>query len=125
MKPNIYILLIFLSLVFSCEKDIEFKYDINLLINNVWGIPQVIDVSPLIVNPDLSAPTNFQENGIVVIANQYEDFWRIYNSTSITLQNLLEIWQINELNDSTLHVHKLRYPDGEYLMECVYLPAKK
>lgn len=121
MKYSHWILIIFLFVLQSCDKENEFIYDIDLLCDVSWGIP-FVQSEGTEAYTDLSAPTIFKKDGTVNIGNRFFDSWRIYDSRSIVLDNKAELWLIIELSDSILHVSKNVFPSGDFLAECLYYP---
>jgi len=120
MNRKLILLLIFIVIV-SCEKEIEFQYNLDQLCEVNWGIPFVKD-QRLDNYVDLSSPTIFHKDRSMEIADQVYDFWSIYDSKSILIQNMSELWIIYELNDTVLHVNKIKHPKGDFIAECIYEP---
>ncbi len=114
------ILFSFLILLTACKEDIEFKFDLDDLIDTKWGIPEIIETAPDVIDYDLSAPTIFYEDGHMIIGASRYDFWRIRNSRSIHIEQMAEIWYVIELTPYKLHVEKSKYPSGSFILRCVY-----
>lgn len=111
----------FFFILFSCDEEDEFFYNLDLLCEVSWGIPFVQSQGSESYT-DLSSPTIFHKDGTFNIGNQYFDLWRVYDSKSIVLENKAELWLIIELNDSVLHVSKNSFPRGDFIAECIYNP---
>ena len=106
----------------SCDKEQEFDYDINHLLLTHWGIPHVIE--PGQEEIDLAAPTIFYPEGYVTIGPDRTDFWMIRDPKSILLEQAGEIWFIINLSPDTLYVEKTRYPEGTFIVKCIYHPME-
>ncbi len=110
-----------LILFASCEDDdAEFHFNLDYLIDTQWGIPDVIEVSPDVIDYDLSAPTVFYEDGSMIIGDSRYDFWRIRDAKSIHIERMAEIWFIIELTPEKLHVERSEYPSGKFILRCIY-----
>ena len=122
MNKN-YILILFsiLFLFSSCDKETEPQFNLDQLCDTNWGIPYIVSQGSADY-VDLSAPTIFHKDGTMEIGNQIYDFWRTYDSKSILIQNISELWIIIELNDTLLHVNKIKHPKGDFVAECIYKP---
>lgn len=103
-----------------CDSGEEFIFDVDVLISTPWGIPQVIE--PGAGNIDLEAPTIFYEEGYVEIGPSKTDFWSLRGDRSIFLEQAQETWFIIDLSEERLYVEKNSYPDGTFLVKCVYYP---
>ena len=118
------LLLIVLCLgFFACEKEQDFYFDIDHLLHTHWGIPHVIE--PGLEPINLSAPTIFYPEGHVTIGPDKTDFWRIHDTRSIQLQESGETWFIINLSPDTLYVEKTRFPQGTFIVKCIYFPMEQ
>src|SRR6056297_767685 len=117
-----FVLFLFMMLIISCEKDKDFKYDMNDLIDTEWGVPEIEELAPGVVEYDKSAPTIFYENGQVQFGNSRFDSWEVYDSESLHIFDKQQIWQVIKLTDNELHVEKLKYPGGSFILRCKYYP---
>lgn len=106
--------------LFSCEKDEEFAYDMDLLVDKEWGVPQVNQGSY-----DQSAPTVFKEDGTVTFGGTRQDTWDVRDSRSLFIQRRSEIWQVLNLTETRLEVDILKYPEGDFKASCVFRPLEK
>jgi len=113
-------LILLLLILISCEDDVEFKYDIDDLIDTRWGVPHIEEVAPNVTDYDQSAPTIFYDDGTMIIGDSRYDFWRIRNSHSLHIEKMGEIWFIRELTPNKLHVEKSTYPAGNFILRCIY-----
>jgi|SRR6056297_391422 len=125
MKAMRFILPLAILLLWSCEKDKDFKYDLDKLIGTRWGIPQVEEVAPGVGNYDQSAPTVFYEDGRVSFGDSRFDTWEVYGSKSLHIFDKKQIWQVISLSENELHVEKLSYPNGNFILRCKYYPMTK
>ena len=116
------LLLIPMFIQLSCKDEKTFQYNIDDLTDTYWGISQIIEVNPNITNPEITAPTVFYKDGLVEFEQKEIDYWRIYNTRSILIENKAQIWQILYLSRDSLHVNILIYPMGDFIMECLYTP---
>ncbi|MBS4013989.1 MAG: hypothetical protein KGZ97_09590 [Bacteroidetes bacterium] len=105
---------------YSCNKEVEFAFDKNDLIDTPWGIPQIIE--PGMGDIDLSAPTIFYSDGHMTIGSDYIDFWSIRDSRTILIEQAGELWFVIRLNPDTLYVEKTKYPGGTFIVKCMYFP---
>lgn len=104
----------------SCETDQDFVFDTKDLVNTQWGIPQIIEPGD---GPfDLSAPTIFHEDGTVSIGTARNDLWSLRGERSIFLEQSRENWFIIELTPDRFYVEKTSYPDGQFIVKCIYEP---
>ena len=120
VRKEITFLIIVLIFLVSCEKDKDFAYDINILVDTKWGTPHVEQG-----NYDLSAPTVFKEDGTVTFGNTRTDTWDVRDSRSLFIQRRSEIWQVLRLTETTLEVDILKYPEGNFKANCVYRPIEE
>ena len=120
IRKEITFLIIVLIFLVSCEKDKDFAYDINILVDTKWGTPHVEQG-----NYDLSAPTVFKEDGTVTFGNTRTDTWDVRDSRSLFIQRRSEIWQVLRLTETTLEVDILKYPEGNFKANCVYRPIEE
>jgi len=104
----------------ACEKDKDFAYDIDLLVNTKWGTPHVEQGTY-----NLSAPTVFKEDGTVTFGNTRTDTWDVRDSRSLFIQRRSEIWQVLRLTETKLEVDILKYPEGDFKANCVYRPLEE
>ncbi len=104
----------------SCEKEVEFKFDMDDLIDTKWGVPDIQELAPDVVNYDLSAPTIFYEDGHMTIGGSKTDFWTLRDSQSIHIEQMAEIWFIIDLTPNRLYVEKSLYPSGKFILSCIY-----
>jgi hypothetical protein len=121
-KALILLVFSFLFVLPGCDKDKEFEFNVDDLTETRWGIPDIIDLGPDVVNYDLSAPTIFSADGKVTIGPAYVDYWTVRDSRSIFIHELSEVWFIIELKPETLYVEKSKYPTGNFIMRCMYRP---
>ncbi len=120
-KKIITLIIISLAII-ACEKEEEFDYDINDLLLTHWGVPHVIE--PGQDDIDLTAPTIFYPEGYVTIGPDRTDFWMIRDPKSILLEQAGEIWFIINLTPDTLYVEKTRFPQGTFIVKCIYHPME-
>src|SRR6056297_2221765 len=120
IRKRITFLIIVLMFFISCEKNKDFAYDIDLLVNTEWGTPHVEQGTY-----DLSAPTVFKEDGTVTFGNTRTDTWDVRDSRSLFIQRRSEIWQVLRLTETTLEVDILNYPGGDFKANCVYRPIEE
>lgn len=117
MRKHIVILLILFA---ACNEEEELQYNVDLLTDVYWGIPSVkAEGSEPYV--EKGSPTIFYKNGIVMFG-PHEDYWKTYDAKSLLIERSTELWQIVALTDSSFHVSKITYPNGEFIVECVYYP---
>lgn len=109
----------------GCDKEKEFEFNLEDLTETRWGIPDIIDLGPDVVNYDLSAPTIFSSDGKVTIGPAYVDYWTVRDSRSLFIHELSEVWFIIELKPETLYVEKSKYPTGNFIMRCMYRPMNE
>ena len=114
------LLISLLILLTACEEDAEFRFDLDDLIDTPWGVPDIIEVAPDVIDYDLSAPTVFYEDGHMLIGASRYDFWRLRNSQSLHIEQMSEIWFVIELTPNKLLVEKSKYPSGQFILRCVY-----
>lgn len=108
----------------QCEKEEEFKYDLNLLTGKQWGIPEIQEIGPSGGNFDQVAPTRFYEDGRVTFAGR-SDFWQVRDSRSLLIQERQQIWQILELTENKLHVEVFTYPNSEFVVRAIFHPLEE
>jgi hypothetical protein len=118
----LFLILVFIGII-SCEKDVEFEFNKEDLIDTQWGIPQIIE--PGMVDIDLSAPTIFYEDGHMTIGPDKIDFWSIRDSRTLFIEQASELWFIIKLTPDTLYVEKTMYPGGTFIVKCIYYPMDK
>lgn len=111
-------------LLVSCEKDVEFAFELDDLLDTQWGIPQIIELGPGVIDYDLSAPTVFYADGTMSMGGNF-DFWNLRSSRNILIEQARELWFVIDLKPNQLMVEKSRYPTGEFLLRCVYYPMEK
>ncbi len=115
------ILLIFILVVLCrCDNKEDFIFDVDLLVSTPWGIPQVVE--PGAGNIDLDAPTIFYEEGYVEIGPSKTDFWSLRNDRTIFLEQAQETWFVIDLSEERLYVEKNSFPDGNFIVKCIYYP---
>jgi hypothetical protein len=112
-----------ICLISGCSKDDEFMFDINHLTNTPWGIPQIIE--PGMGHIDMDAPTIFDPSGFVTIGNSRNDLWTVRGKRSIFIEQARETWFIIRLTADQLYVEKTSFPDGTFIVKCIYEPLKK
>jgi hypothetical protein len=112
--------LIFILTSVSCEKDTEFAYDIDLLIDIQWGFPEVQEGSISYLGP---TPVVFDDNGRVTFGGAGFDFWEVRSSRSLLISERALIWEILDLNEERLYVEVLRYPGGQFLARGILYPV--
>lgn len=112
----ILLLTVFLS---SCDKDEEFKFELDDLLETQWGIPQIVE--PGTVDFIVDAPTIFYGDGHMRIGH-HTDFWTLRDSRSLFIQEASQVWFIIELKPERLYVEKSSYPDGAFIVKCFYEP---
>ena len=115
----VFLLMLLVTLISSCEKNKDFAYDIDLLIGTKWGVPQVNEGSY-----DLAAPTVFKEDGTVTFGGTRTDTWDVRDSHSLFIQRRSEIWQVISLTETQMAVDILSYPHGKFKASCVYEPIE-
>jgi hypothetical protein len=121
-----YIIYLFsFVLLVSCEKDVEFAFELDDLLDTQWGIPQIIELGPNVVEYDLSAPTVFYADGTMSIGVSNFDLWSLRSSRNILIEQARELWFVIDLKPNQLMVEKSRYPTGEFLLRAVYYPMEK
>ncbi|MFO8068097.1 MAG: hypothetical protein R6U11_11000 [Bacteroidales bacterium] len=120
MKHIFFLIILFSCCFASCEKEVEFHFDLDDLIGTKWGVPDIIELAPDVINYDLSAPTVFYEDGHMTIGDSRTDFWTLRDSQSIHIEQMAEIWFVTELTSQKLHVEKSKYPSGKFLLSCIY-----
>ena len=121
IKHSIF-LLGFLLLI-ACSKDKEFEFDLDHLTDTPWGIPQIIEMGPNVIDYDLSAPTIFYEDGTMAVGANF-DFWSVRDSRTIFIEQAQELWFVIDLSPEQLLVEKSRFPDGSFLMRSMYYPME-
>ncbi|MFC2137521.1 hypothetical protein ACFLTE_05035 [Bacteroidota bacterium] len=114
---------LFVVLCCSCNDSEENDFNVEYLIDVKWGIP-VIEAEGNINYTTFDAPTIFKENGTVEFGHKYIDYWQIYDSKSILIQNLQEVWIIYELSETIFRVNKIKHPKGDFIVECIYYPIE-
>jgi hypothetical protein len=115
------ILLMFtLAALCRCDNKEDFIFDVDLLVSKPWGIPQVIE--PGTGSIDLDAPTIFYEEGYVEIGPAKTDFWSLRSDRTIFLEQAQETWFIIDLSEERLYVEKNSFPDGTFIVKCIYYP---
>jgi len=119
---KLIILLGLLIMTVSCEKEVEFAFEIDHLTDTRWGIPQINMHDPALYEFDLSYPTIFNADGTMSVGGRTFNDWSIHSSRSLHLLQSRELWHIIALNPERLRVVKSRFPTGEFLAECVYHP---
>lgn len=121
LKILSFIVLSVLSAVFySCNKEVEFAFDVNDLTDTPWGIPQIVE--PGMGDIDLSAPTIFYSDGHMTIGPDKIDFWSIRDSRTLLIEEAGELWFVIRLNPDTLYVEKTKFPGGTFIVKCMYFP---
>jgi hypothetical protein len=118
------ILLFLVLFLGSCEKEVNFAFDMDDLTGTQWGIPQIIELGPGVVDYELSAPTVFYADGTMSVAGNF-DFWSLRSSKTILIEQARELWFIIDLSPTQLMVEKTRFPGGEFLLRSVYYPMEK
>jgi hypothetical protein len=113
--------LLFITFI-SC-RDEEFDFDINHLTDTPWGIPQIVEAGTGHI--DLDAPTIFDARGFVTIGNARTDIWTIRSNRTIFLEEARENWFIISLTPERLYVEKSKFPDGTFIVKCIYEPLNK
>ena len=106
----------------GCENEKHFKYDLDLLTDTTWGVPEIQETGPSEENFNQVAPTKFYENGRVTFAGR-ADYWQVKDSRSLLIQERQQIWQILELTEEKLYVEVLKYPNGEFLVRAIFYPV--
>ncbi len=125
-KMSRYTLLIFAFLMQAafllpaCDSEEEFAFDKDHLTETHWGVPQIIEPGPGEI--DLTAPTIFHPDGHMTIGPNRTDFWSFRDSRSIFIEQAREVWFIFKLNPDTLYVERTQYPDGSFIVKCMYHP---
>jgi len=107
----------------TCEKEEEFKYDLNLLTGKEWDMPQIQETGPSGGDFIQGSPTVFYEDGRVTFAGK-TDFWQVSDSRSLLIQERQQIWQVLELTENKLYVEVLKYPNGEFLVRAIFYPIE-
>lgn len=120
---RISVVILLFYLLNGCSKEEEFMFDINHLSGTAWGIPQIIE--PGMGHIDLDAPTIFDPSGFVTIGNSRNDLWTTRGKRSIFLEQARETWFIIRLTQNELYVEKTSFPDGTFIVKCIYEPLKK
>jgi len=115
---------LFFLLFVQCEKDKDFKYDLNLLTGKEWDMPQIQYTGPSGGDFILGSPTKFYEDGRVTFAGR-TDYWQVRDSRSLLIQQRQQIWQVLELTENKLRVEVLKYPNGEFLVQAIFYPLEK
>jgi hypothetical protein len=115
--------LLFIITALSACKDEDFMFDINHLTGTAWGIPQIVEAGS--VHIDLDAPVIFDPNGFVTIGNARTDIWTIRGKRTIILEEARENWFIISLSPDRLYVEKTAFPDGTFIVKCIYEPLIK
>ncbi len=106
----------------SCDKEEEFMFELDHLLETPWGIPQIIE--PGQGDIDLEAPTIFYPDGLVTIGPARTDFWSLRGSRTIILDHARESWFIIDLTPERLYVEKSSL-EGVFLVKCFYEPMFK
>jgi hypothetical protein len=119
IKSRIPVFIFLLTLLISCREE-EFEFDINHLTGTAWGIPQVMEAGTGHI--DLDAPTIFDPSGFVTIGNARTDIWTIRGKRTIFLEEARENWFIISLSPNRLYVEKSSFPDGTFIVKCIYEP---
>ncbi len=114
------LLMFFFVALCRCDQKEDSAIDIDLLVSTSWGIPQVVE--PGAGNIDLDAPTIFYQEGYVEIGPSKTDFWSLRNDRTIFLEQAQELWFVIDLSEERLYVEKNSYPDGTFLVKCIYYP---
>lgn len=117
----ILVFLLFLFLLTGCQDEKDFLFEIEDLYNQ-WGIPQVIE--PGFGNIELEAPTIFYPEGLVEIGPSRIDYWSVMSERTIFMEQSRETWFIINLSPDTLYVERNAYPDGTFIVKCIYFPAE-
>jgi len=119
---KVYIFILAIFTFFSCKKvdDDLLALNKDILIKHTWGIPQLLRGSFNAVDIFNRSSTQFDENGVVFIGDDYEDIYRFLNENTIRFENTGINWQILSINDSILHVDMIRAESSEFLIECLY-----
>ncbi len=119
--PFAIAVLFLLSLAFtSCDKEHEFAFELDDLLDTPWGIPQVVE--PGMGDMNLDAPTIFYADGHMQIGPGRYDFWSMRDSRSLLVEQAQEIWFIIDLTSQRLYVEKTRQTDGMFLGKFMYYP---
>jgi len=116
--------IILIGLLIQCENNEDFKYDLNLLTDTEWGIPQIQETGPTGGDFAKNSPTIFYEDGRVTFGG-VSDFWKVSSSTSLLIEQRQQIWQVLELTENKLHVEVLKYPNGEFMVRVIFSPIDK
>ena len=118
-----YLIFLFLFASFSCKKvdQVELEKNKNLLLENQWGLPQVIFSESNGGSIFLNSPTEFENDGTVLIGTNYEDYWEFIDERTIRFLNAEINWQIISITDTSLHVNMVKMNTSEFVMECQYV----
>jgi hypothetical protein len=119
---RIWVIFFLIVLLTSCRED-EFAFTIDHLTGTAWGIPQIIEAG--MGHIDLDAPTIFDPSGYVTIGNARTDIWTIRGKRMIFLEQAQESWVIINLKPDRLYVEKTKFPDGTFIVKCIYEPLLK
>lgn len=120
-----------LSLIFAlisllsfsgCEKDAKFMYNIDDLVGTPWGIPEILELGPGLIDGDLTAPTIFHADGHLSIGPARIDFWSVRDKRSLLIHEAQEIWFVIDLKPDLLYVEKSHLRTGAFIVRCIYRP---
>lgn len=104
----------------SCEKDEDFAYDIDVLTDVQWGMPEAEQGSLAHMEP---TPVIFEKNGRVTFGSAGYYFWEVQSSRALYISEREQIWEIMDLSEERLYVEILEYPGGKFLARGVYYPV--
>jgi hypothetical protein len=109
-----------LLLMAGCDKDEEFMFNIDDLLDTQWGIPQVVEPGSEYI--EVVAPTVFDATGTVSFGNTRYDFWYFRNKRTIVIEQAREIWFVIDLRSDRLYVEITRHPEGTFLGKFIFEP---
>lgn len=113
-------IILILALLVSCEEPEPFKYDLELLYDTHWVNPKVEETNSEFGQVDLSSPVIFRENGWVEIGSGTEEYWEVYDETSLLLESHSQLWVFMELTPGKMRVEKYTFPETRFIVRCVY-----
>lgn len=114
-----FLLIVLLSTCKEVDKD-EIEIRREILTSHLWGYPEIIDGSTFGLELFMNTPTEFNDDGTVIIANYYNDFWEFIDENSIRFINNNFNWYFLSINDSLLHVNILKSENSAEVLECLY-----
>mgnify|MGYP006289131991 CR=1 FL=1 len=112
-------------LITGCEKEQPAAFNMQHLTDTTWGAIYIEEVGPYNQNFEQYSSIKFNADGTVLFNEVQTDFWKVYTSKSILIQEKSQIWQIIELNQDTLHVEKYDHPSFEFIVRGYYTPIQK